>query len=276
MESIATAGDAIAVLGWKNSGIRACMVPLPNLGHSDTSLRRENWATAIFTHFQPQYIYVTLSSHDDGVDGSNIWNRPFPRNLLIMSQGGKGHIPIPLWLKAERPSDYAIRDAYDYDFVFTGIDDEHWVRVVAYELMRTRLPDRWLFGETKFWKKAYRRSKFILAPRGRGRGSFRLTGIMQMGMVPVYLYEDIVWLPYYDSLHWSDFALILQWDSFNASLNTIRNTSVEKINQMRMRIHEVYESHFTVEAVFRHIFAFLRGGFVWSDLRSAPLIMNSG
>ena len=40
---------------------------------------------------------------------------------------------------------------------------------------------------------------FNLAPIGMGRASFRLAEIIQLGRIPVYLYEDFPWSPYEDS-----------------------------------------------------------------------------
>jgi hypothetical protein len=46
------------------------------------------------------------------------------------------------------------------------------------------------------WEHDISRSKFNLAPRGFGRTSYRLAEIIQIGRIPVYLYDDISWLPY--------------------------------------------------------------------------------
>ena len=39
-------------------------------------------------------------------------------------------------------------------------------------------------------------TKFNLAPRGYGRTSFRLTEIIHMARIPIYLYAGIPWIPY--------------------------------------------------------------------------------
>eukprot|EP01035_Chromulina_nebulosa_P017912 gene17912-23532_t len=41
-------------------------------------------------------------------------------------------------------------------------------------------------------------TKFNLAPRGYGRSSFRFAESIQMGRVPIFLYDDIPWVPYQD------------------------------------------------------------------------------
>jgi hypothetical protein len=37
---------------------------------------------------------------------------------------------------------------------------------------------------------------FNLVPRGYGRASFRMSEVVQIGRVPVYIYDDCAWLPY--------------------------------------------------------------------------------
>lgn len=51
------------------------------------------------------------------------------------------------------------------------------------------------------------RSRFCLAPRGYGRSSFRFFEAMQMDTVPVYVWDDVEWLPYLGELDYSAFAV---------------------------------------------------------------------
>jgi len=46
------------------------------------------------------------------------------------------------------------------------------------------------------WIEHVANSTFILTPRGFGRQSFRFSEIMQIGRVPLYIYDDYAWLPY--------------------------------------------------------------------------------
>jgi hypothetical protein len=237
--------------------------------HPNATHLYSTWITQIFSAFQPQYLYVTLSHNDDGIEGSDFWAGTLPPNLLVMSQGGKGHVPLLLWLRTLHPTAFKIRDSYEYDLVFMGGTGTHWIRPFLRDAMLTELGNRSHFGISSLWKRAYRRAKFILAPRGYGRNSYRLTEVLQAGMIPIYVYDDFIWLPYYDVINWSEFAVIVKWNEFNESLPRLKNTSVNRIREMRLRVRELYETHFTPEAVFKHIFGFLRGGFMGSDLRCA-------
>ena len=46
-------------------------------------------------------------------------------------------------------------------------------------------------------------SKFALAPRGYGRGSFRFFECFQLGTIPIYIWNDICWLPFQDFIDYN-------------------------------------------------------------------------
>jgi hypothetical protein len=124
-------------------------------------------------------------------------------------------------------------------------------------------------GYHREWKQFYERGKFIIVPRGYGRNSYRLGEVLQMGMVSVYVYSDLIWLPYYDSINWSSFAIVARWDKFNETFDRIQQTSVETLREMRMAIRKLYPTHFSVGGQFEQIMRLLRFGFAGSDLRCA-------
>ena len=61
-------------------------------------------------------------------------------------------------------------------------------------LMEVQLYPKLLLS--KNWKTDISHTKFNLAPRGYGRTSYRLAEIIQIGRLPVYMYNDVSWLPY--------------------------------------------------------------------------------
>ena len=46
------------------------------------------------------------------------------------------------------------------------------------------------------WYNRVEDSAFVLTPRGFGRQSFRMAEVIQLGRIPIYLYDDHPWLPY--------------------------------------------------------------------------------
>jgi hypothetical protein len=209
---------------------------------------------------------VTLSHNDDGLEGRDCSSVRIPRNLFVLSQGGKGHIPLLLWLNILRPDNYPLRKSYRYDVCFMGTLTTHWVRGVMKRIVANGLPGSSIVSGGA-WEDIYRESKFILTPRGWGRNSYRLAEVLQMGLIPVYVYTDIIWLPYYDSINWSGFSIVVQINDLNETLAMMKNCPASQVNEMRMKIHGFYKSHFTVDGHFVHIMNLLKGGFEHSDLR---------
>ena len=72
---------------------------------------------------------------------------------------------------------------------------------------------------------------FNLAPIGMGRASFRLGEIIQLGRIPIYLYEDFPWSPYEGS-GTSDLL-----SHFYAFLNLFRNSLFSMIMSYLISFH---------------------------------------
>jgi hypothetical protein len=231
--------------------------------------RRYRWtAFRLFEVLAANFLYVTVSGNADGVEGENMPNGTVPENIFILSQGGKGHVPMLMWLRELKADRFDIPAHYDYDVVFLGTIRGP-VRATMKDAVEAALPKRSFIGMAPNWTEYYRRSKFILAPRGWGRNSYRLTEVLQMGMVPVYVYNDICWLPFYDSLNWSSFAIVARIDQLQEKLAEIGNTSPETVQKMRLREMKLRNSHFSKKATVRHMMTLLKHGFTGSDLRCA-------
>jgi hypothetical protein len=96
-----------------------------------------------------------------------------------------------------------------------------------------------------------------------------------MGMVPVYLYEDVIWLPYYNSINWSSFAVITSLRDLNRTLAFLSGCPIERVNEMRRKARILADSHFSIESVWRQIRGFLKYGFEGNDLRCFPSIRSA-
>jgi hypothetical protein len=239
---------------------------------------------SVMALLRPDFIYVTLSQGDEGITGLGHNLCDLPRNLLIISACGQGHIPMLLHVGVKsgelRPENYPITDQYEFDAVFAGNFRSHPLRrlmgsVVWNESKRIGL--RFAFpGKVKNWTAWYLKSKFILSPRGWGRGSYRLTEVLQMGMIPVYIFSDIPWLPYYDSINWSSFSIVSHLDDLSEWCKFIRECPEERVNCMRKKIQSLWETHFSFEGMWNQLKNFLQYGFSGSDVRCAPFLAEGG
>jgi len=143
-------------------------------------------------HLRPDVIYVTLSQSDMGIDKVS---RSHP-NLLVLSAGGYGHVPIPLVVSELLLLPLPTRP-YAQEIGFFG-KDHHGRAKILDEIRVAALKYNVSFNHSQgpTWKEDMANTRFNLAPRGVGRSSFRLAESVQMGRVPVYLWNDIPWVPY--------------------------------------------------------------------------------
>ena len=88
-----------------------------------------------------------------------------------------------------------------------------------------------------------------------------------MGLVPVYVYSDVPWVPYADLFPRVGFVANLT--SLPALLRELAVTPPAELRRREALALRLAESHFSAEGVMRQIALFLRGGA--SDLRCAAL-----
>jgi hypothetical protein len=120
-----------------------------------------------------------------------------------------------------------------------------------------------------FWHSLAAASKFVLALRGYGRNSFQLAEVLQIGMVLVYVYDDLIWLLYYDSIGWSDIAVVVYVDNLRPLSHILKEASIPRINEMRRRISAMHDTHFSTKGIFEKLRMFVRFGTRKSDLHCA-------
>jgi hypothetical protein len=75
-------------------------------------------------------------------------------------------------------------------------------------------------------------SKFALAPRGYGRGSFRFFECFQLGTIPLYIWNDVNWLPFQDTIDYSKLCVVIHIDEIHTLEDTLLNISEQQYNHM--------------------------------------------
>ncbi|OHT05147.1 hypothetical protein TRFO_27280 [Tritrichomonas foetus] len=218
-----------------------------------------------------KYIYITLTQNDNGIEGSDN-GVTIPGNLFVISAGGKGHVPFLLFSKELTTNKQSLANInnksfeYEYEATFMGTITTHSIRTKMIELMKQNNQKTYI-GHANNWIEIYENSDFIMTPRGYGRNSFRLTETLQLGFIPVYIYNDIPWVPYYDSINWSKFGIIISESQLDNLSNIMKSLSKETRREMRRNIISHYDSHFSRSGAFKQLSNFLVSGFSGSDLR---------
>lgn len=100
-------------------------------------------------------------------------------------------------------------------------------------------------------------SKFALAPRGYGRSSFRFFEVFKLGTIPIYIWDDIEWLPYKDILDYSKFCIsihISEIDSLESRLLSIDETKYNNMMNEYKKVKHYFELDYMCEYICLNTF----------------------
>lgn len=95
-------------------------------------------------------------------------------------------------------------------------------------------------------------SKFALAPRGYGRSSFRFFECFQLGTIPIYIYDDINWLPFQDVIDYNKLCIVIHVSELNKLENKLREIDRNKYYTM-LEYYETIKYLFTLEGMTKEI-----------------------
>jgi hypothetical protein len=87
-------------------------------------------------------------------------------------------------------------------------------------------------------------SKFSLAPRGYGRSSFRFFECFQLGTIPIYLWNDVEWLPFKNIIDYNKLCISLhisQLDKLETILLSIDEIKYNKMFDYYNEIKYLFE-----------------------------------
>ena len=100
------------------------------------------------------------------------------------------------------------------------------------------------------------RSKFCLCPRGYGRSSFRFFESMLLDTIPVYLWDDICWLPYQEEIDYSTFSVCIPQKDVHRIHEILAAITEEQYTGMMRKMQEVrhmFRLDWMCEYIGRHI-----------------------
>lgn len=166
----------------------------------------------------PEREYFCVSQHDDAI------KEKLPQKTLHFNAGGNktGYnvIPIPL-VCSTIPNNYANVQKRTF-CSFVG-SNTHPIRKKMIEELTGKAgfeiyakewsPDVNQEDQSKFLRKTAE-SIFALCPRGYGASSFRTYEALQLGAVPVIIY-DHDWRPFTQRVNWDDFSVHCHYSRIN-------------------------------------------------------------
>lgn len=95
-------------------------------------------------------------------------------------------------------------------------------------------------------------AKFALAPRGYGRSSFRFFEILQLGTIPIYVWDDKEWLPYKDKIEYDKFCISIHESEIDI-LDEILSGINEKVYNKMLAEYEKIKPMFELEYMCEYI-----------------------
>jgi len=207
--------------------------------------------------------YFTIVQNDDGI------LEKMPSNVFVFSCSGKGHAAIPL-LKGESYSGGAqVRDIKcSFVGAIEGPNNRTGVRMKMYNSLKGKKGFKFVVNNKvqnnlsdedgdRFWN-ITGRSEFVLCPRGYGSASFRLYEAMAAGAIPVYIWDEVEWLPYKDVLIWNDFSISINIRDIQDLPKIIDAHTPEMIRTKQQKIKDIYEQYFNLEGCCQQIVRMLK------------------
>jgi hypothetical protein len=236
-----------------------------------TNIYQKNWIHAYKNPAIQCYLntipkeekYFTVCQHDDAPH-ENIEDL----NIHVYSAGGnypKG-IPIPL-ICSKMPEDIGnINVKKDIFCSFVG-SNTHDVRKKLVDYCSNKkeyiisCKDVWQYNVNKSEFDNFiditQRSKFTLCPRGYGKQSYRFCETIQLGSIPIYVYDNEPYLPFSENINYDDFSIVLNIDDINQLDDILKSKSDSDISSMMERGKEIYNEYFTLDKVCENIISSL-------------------
>ena len=230
------------VLSSKKDDIQSDMVYLPifwtNLQNHPGFASMKSKYQIILDHalstFPPHTQYMTIVQHDDGPQ------LKLPQHTIIFG-ACTGTIPLPLIYEdtTERLlSEPRCPKTQLASFVGT------YTHPLREEMFHALQKEDIVWNGKKVWSSSVKdqdatlfieqtlQSRFCLAPRGYGRSSFRFFEAMLLDTIPVYVWDDIEWLPYREILDYSTFSISISKNELPRLYDILSSISTETYENM--------------------------------------------
>lgn len=221
---------------------------------------------------RPDVPYIIVSQNDEGpVPGFPLSLLP---NVLVLSAGGYGHVPLPLLKQPEELRNFkdVQQRSFEYSFVGSARHSPGGMREIMEATLQEKAAqhkERVFIGRSPRWKEIMGDSRVSFAPRGFGRTSFHMAEAWQMGLLPVHVFTDQAWIPYADLYDQVGFKTKLE--ELPQMLEKLMAISAKELREMEAKVVEMRQTHFTTEGVLSRILQFMVGDVSNSDLRCQRL-----
>lgn len=229
--------------------------------HHDREKARSKLREWLLPNIKTGEKYFTIVRHDEGIGFE------LPDNVVVFGAGGVGDIPVPLakpeWFNRNRARDIRM----SFMGRLTGASNLTGVREEMYDLFKNDKDCYFGIGTFFEFKDIIERSVFSLCPRGYGRTSYRLYESMAAGSIPIYIWDDVEWLPYKQFLDWNKIAISINVSNLEKLPDLMKEYDDIRINSMRQETKKVYPEYFSNQGAAERITDMLKDCTSPADIR---------
>lgn len=189
--------------------------------------------------------YFTIVQWDDG-----IINKLEGLDILVLSSGGVGNYPIPL---NNMPYDFKERNRDIFASFLGCINGRHQIRESLYEKLHNNR-DYMIHEKVDFssFKEVMERSIFSLCPRGYGKTSFRINESLNLGSIPVYIFDE-PWIPFEDKISFDEYGILIHESEIQDLDKILKSISKEKIEDLRKAGQQVYNDFYSYPGCYEKV-----------------------
>lgn len=188
--------------------------------------------------------YFCVIQHDNG----SMLN--LPKNTIVYNSGNNGDFPLPLIYEDKnnilenisRKSfiDKKILCSFVGNITYNGVGEN--VRQIMFNKFKDN--NSFVMINSGGWNENVNTnnqkifidttisSKFAFAPRGYGRTSFRFFECFLLGTIPIYIWNDKLWLPFQDIIDYDKLCIVINISQINTLEEKLKNITENEYNAM--------------------------------------------
>jgi hypothetical protein len=194
--------------------------------------------------------YFTIVQYDD-----NILNDLSDLDIRIFTMGGFGKYedrsyPIPL--NCIPPPN--LNKEYTKDIFASFIGSmTHGIRKRMIDILSQN--EKYIVSNSlsyQQFRETMSRSLFSLCPRGYGQTSFRICESLQVGSIPVYIYDQPL-IPFNDILDFNDYGLLIHESKISQIDSILSSIPLSKVESLRENGETVYKNYYSYEGCYNKI-----------------------
>jgi len=189
--------------------------------------------------------YFTIVQWDDGIQ-----HKIDGLDIKVLSSGGIGDYAIPL---INMPHKKVVRNRDIFASFLGCVFGRHKTREKMYEQFHGK--QDYVFEEKSdfhTFKEVMERSVFALCPRGYGKTSFRINEALNLGAIPVYVYDD-PWVPFGDKIPFEEYGVLIHESEIEKLDVILKSINKEKIEKLRESGQYVYKEFYSYPGCYEKI-----------------------